>query len=173
MLRRFLPVILVTSVLLFSCKKSDTVADNNSGTNSNNTSGVVYNVNKTTLLQLVNDVRTKGCTCGTTAMPAVAQLVWNDQLAKAGYDHSVDMKTNNYFSHTGLNGSTVGQRITAAGYIWKFAGENIANGFANEQDVMNGWLSSEGHCKNIMDTRFKDIGVGHDGSYWTQEFGSK
>lgn len=171
MLRPILPLILFISVLFFSCKKSDEIAVNNSGTNGNST--IVYNVNKTTLLQLVNNARTAGCTCGTTVMPPVTKLVWNDQLGKAGYDHSVDMKTNNYFSHTGLDGSTPGQRITAAGYTWQSYGENIANGFANEQDVMNGWLNSEGHCKNIMNPGFKDMGTGRDGDYWTQVFGSK
>jgi len=173
MLRHFLPVILITSILFISCKKGDAVAGDNTSANSNNSSNIVYNVNKATLLQLVNDIRTKGCTCGTTAMPPVAKLVWNDQLAKAGYDHSVDMKTNNYFSHTGLDGSTPGQRIKAAGYQWNSYGENIAIGYPTEQDVMNGWLNSEGHCKNIMSGLFKDIGVGEDGNYWTQEFGTK
>ena len=176
MLRRILSITTILSILLFSCKKNDVAADNNSGNNNNNniTSGdVVYNVSKATLLQLVNNVRTTGCTCGTTVMPAVATVVWNDKLGKAGYDHSVDMETNNYFSHTGLDGSNPGQRITAAGYVWQSYGENIASGYTSEQAVMNGWLNSEGHCKNIMNADFKDMGVGRDGNYWTQDFGSK
>jgi len=169
---RILSVILLISILFFSCKKNDVVINNTSGTNGNNTNDVVYNVNKTTLLQLVNDVRKKGCTCGTTSMPAGGVLTWNDQLAKAGYDHSVDMNTHDYFSHTGLDGSTPGQRITAAGYAWSSYGENIANGYPDEQVVMNAWLGSEGHCKNIMNTGFTGIGVGRDGTYWTEKFGS-
>ena len=100
-------------------------------------------------------------------------VTWNDKLAKAAYDHSVDMKLNDYFSHTGLNGSNPGQRITAAGYIWKTYGENIANGYASEQAVMNGWLGSEGHCKNIMNGSFKEMGAGREGNYWTQIFGAR
>ena len=170
MLRRTPVIIAIFFILLFSCKKSDVTADNNSGNTSGN---VVYNVNKATLLQLINNVRQTGCNCGTTAMPAVPVLVWDDQLAKAAYNHSVDMKTNNYFSHTGLDNSDPGQRITAAGYTWQAYGENIANGFTSEQDVVNGWLNSEGHCKNMMGANFKDMGVGRDGNYWTQEFGAK
>lgn len=173
MCRRILPVILLAPILFFSCKKSDVVADKSSGTGGNNPGTVVYNVNKTELLQLVNDVRTKGCTCGTTAMPAVGTLAWNDQLAKAAYDHSADMNTNNYFSHTGLDGSDPGQRIAAAGYSWSSWGENIANGYTTEQAVMNAWLGSEGHCKNIMNAGFKEMGLGREGNYWTQDFGSK
>jgi len=124
-------------------------------------------------LQLVNDVRKKGCICGSTVMPPVGVVAWNDQLAKAAYGHSVDMNTHDYFSHTGLDGSTPGQRITAEGYRWSAYGENIAEGYSTEQIVMNAWLSSEGHCKNIMDGGFKDMGVGRDGNYWTQDFGSR
>ncbi len=174
MCRRIPPVIFLASIFFFSCKKSDVITDKDSGTPTNNDSAsLVYNVNKTELLQFVNSVRTKGCTCGTTAMPSVGTLVWNDQLAKAAYDHSVDMNVNNYFSHTGLDGSSPGQRITAAGYAWNSYGENIAKGYTNEQAVINAWLGSEGHCKNIMNAGFKDMGVGRMGNYWTQDFGSK
>ena len=47
-------------------------------------------------------VRKTGCNCGSTVMPPVAAVTWNDKLAKAAYDHSVEMKANDYFSHTGL-----------------------------------------------------------------------
>jgi uncharacterized protein YkwD len=172
MMRRIPVIVVLLAVVLFSCKKNDVPANSNPGTN--NTSGdVVYNVNKATLLQLINNVRQTGCNCGTAAMPAVAVLVWNDQLAKAGYDHSVDMKTNNYFSHTGLDNSDPGQRITAAGYTWHAYGENIASGYTTEQAVVDGWLNSEGHCKNIMSANFNDMGVGREGNYWTQVFGAK
>jgi uncharacterized protein YkwD len=172
MLLRILPVILLTSILFFSCKKSDVVVDNSNSTNSTNNNHV-YNVNKATLLQLVNDVRKKGCTCGATVMPPVGVVAWNDQLAQAAYDHSVDMNSHDYFGHNSLDGSRPDQRITAAGYYWSSWGENIAQGYSTEQMVMKAWLGSEGHCMNIMNGGFKDVGVGRDGNYWTQDFGSK
>jgi len=134
MFLRILPVILLSSILFFSCKKNDAIVDNSSTNDSstnNNNNNIVYNVNKATLLQLVNDVRKKGCTCGSTVMPAVGVVVWNDQLAKAAYDHSVDMKTQDYFSHTGLDGSSPGQRITATGYHWTSYGEKYCPGLFN------------------------------------------
>lgn len=133
---------------------------------------VIYNVNKATMLQLINDIRTKGCTCGSTVMPPVAKLEWNDKLAKAAYLHSSDMNAKNYFSHTSQDGRSAGDRITAQGFNWSSYGENIARGQANESAVMNGWLNSEGHCKNIMNSRFKYVGVGMQNKYWTQVFGS-
>lgn len=174
---RILAIVATLSVLLFSCKKDDVLVNNETentetGNNGGNTSTIVYNVNKTKILQLVNNVRQTGCNCGTTVMPPVAPVAWNDKLAKAAYDHSVEMKINNYFSHTGLNGSNAGQRITAAGYSWKAYGENIAKGYTSEQAVVSGWLSSEGHCKNIMGANFKEMGAGREGNYWTQVFGA-
>jgi len=165
---RFLLFISI-SFLVYSCQKEDI------SSNSETTTGgdFVFNLNKTTLLQLVNDVRQKGCTCGTTVMPSVTPVTWNDQLAKAAFDHAHDMNANNYFSHTGLNGSTAGQRITAAGYQWRSYGENLAKGYTSEQAVMTGWLGSEGHCKNIMGASFREMGAGRDGNYWAQEFGSR
>ena len=131
------------------------------------------NVNQATLLQLVNNVRLAGCTCGSTVMPPVPTLTWNTELAKAALDHSNDMYSNDYFSHTGLDGSSAGDRITAAGYKWRAYGENIARGYSTEQAVMDGWLKSEDHCKNIMGSLFKEMGVGRTGNYWAQEFGSR
>jgi uncharacterized protein YkwD len=178
MFYRFLLLFLVSSLAIVSCTKQDIPANSETGnTGTGNTGGnvptIVYNVNKAKLLDLVNAVRKAGCNCGSTAMPPVAAVSWNDKLAKASYDHSVDMKSNDYFSHTGLNGSSPGQRITAAGYSWKTYGENIANGYASEQVVMNGWLGSEGHCKNIMNASFKEMVAGREGNYWTQILGAR
>lgn len=171
-------LLLVLSLFVFaiSCTKESAVPEGTPENPSDGTPGggsVVYNINKDLMLQLINEARTKGCTCGSTVMPAVATISWNDQLAKAAYDHSKDMSVNNYFSHTGKNGSSPGDRIKAAGYLWKTYSENIANGYGTEQAVMNAWLASEGHCKNIMNASFKEIGAGREGNYWTQVFGAK
>lgn len=156
---------------LYSCQKEEISSKKPPV---NNPSGAsVTNVNQAALLQLVNTVRQSGCTCGSNVMPPAATVTWNDQLATAALNHSNDMYTNAYFNHTSLNGSTAGDRITAAGYIWKAYGENIAKGYSTEQALMDGWLSSEGHCKNIMSALFKEMGVARVGTYWTQEFGSK
>lgn len=169
---RYLIFIFIAWALVFSCKKEDLPA-NNEIDNVDNGSGKSYNVDKAKMLQLINSVRQAGYKCGNTIMPAVATVAWNDKLAKAAYDHSLDMKTNNYFSHSGLNGSNPGTRISAAGYSWKAYGENIAEGYTSEKAVVNGWLNSEGHCKNIMSPLFKEMGVGREANYWTQEFGSR
>ncbi|WP_220392827.1 CAP domain-containing protein [Chitinophaga lutea] len=131
---------------------------------------VENNVNKELLLQLVNDVRSKGCNCGSTAMPPVQPLSWNILLELAAAKHSKDMVERKYFSHSSPEGTSPQQRIKAAGYSYSWSGENIASGFSKEADVINGWLKSEGHCKNIMSGNYKEMGVGRANSVWTQVF---
>ena len=130
-------------------------------------------VNKTLMLQLVNDARKKGCQCGDTWYPPAPPVGWNDQLEAAAFNHSKDMAQNNYFSHTSPNGDKAGNRIRQAGYNWMAYGENIAMGYNTEKEVVAGWIKSPGHCKNIMSRTYKEMGVAKVNSYWTQAFGSK
>ena len=165
-----LVVLFLFSLFVISCQKKDVVDSKSGGPGSTNT---VYNVDKAVMLPLVNNVRQSGCNCGSTVMPPVSPVAWNDLLALAADNHSKDMLANNYFNHTGLNGSTPGDRIRAVGYNWRAYGENIAYNYPTEQSVMTGWLNSEGHCKNIMNGTFNEMGVAREGNYWTQEFGRR
>lgn len=165
---------MVLMCIVFSCSKNDIKTDlNEQKPAEGQKPDIAYNVNAALILDMVNNVRAKGCTCGTTAMPAVPTLTWNDLLARAAFDHSDDMKVNNYFSHTSGESTTAGDRIRLAGYDWRAYGENIALGQTTEQIVMSSWLNSEGHCKNVMNKNFKEMGVGRSGNYWTQVFGAK
>ena len=157
-----LVLILVIGFLSFSCKKE--VA---AGTPVEISSGV----NASVLMNLVNEQRSRGCNCGGVKMPPVPSLTWNKKLEKAAYDHSADMSANNYFDHTGLDGSNPGTRISAAGYVWVSCAENIAEGFTNEQAVIDAWLTSAGHCKNLMGAQYTEMGVGRAGKYWTMTVG--
>ena len=75
----------------------------------------------------------------------------NANLRTAARNHSVDMATLNYFSHTSLDGRTFSQRRSNAGYSGAFPrGENIAAGQPSPQSVVNAWMASPGHCTNIM-----------------------
>lgn len=94
--------------------------------------------------------------------------------------HAQDMKANNYFDHTGLNGSSPTQRIKAAGYPNVspcncnrrfYYGENIARGQTTPAQVVRDWMNSPGHRANIMSKNFKEIGIGIAGTYWVQNFG--
>jgi len=132
------------------------------------------NINKTALLQLVNNYRTSGCNCTDSEYFAPTTPVrWSDTLSWAADDHSLDMYTNNFFSHTGSDSSNAGVRIKRRDYNWRTCGENIAKGYPTEEAVVQGWIKSPGHCKNIMNPNFKEMGVARRGSYWTQVFGTR
>lgn len=133
---------------------------------------------KRQFLQHINSVRQRGCNCGTTYMPPAAPLVWNYQLENAAMGHAQDMATQNYFSHTSLDGRTMQDRIIAAGYNYKGfksfrVGENIAAGQQSIAEVSNGWFKSEGHCKNLMNPNFKEIGIATYNQNWVEDFGGR
>lgn len=131
------------------------------------------------MLQRVNAKRAAGASCGTKGTFApTAPLAWNAKLTNAAYGHSRDMADQNYFAHNSLDGRTMAQRITAAGYGWSAIGENIAAGYGSVQAVVDGWMASDGHCANIMSATYKDIGVACArnpsstyGTYWTMDLG--
>ena len=129
------------------------------------------------VFDLTNAARAQARSCGSTFYAAAPALAYNSLLEQAAQDHAADMASKNYFSHTSLNGRTFSQRITAAGYSWRTAGENIAAGYATPEAVVQGWLQSPGHCANIMNPAFKDLGVGYGYGaassykhYWVQDF---
>jgi uncharacterized protein YkwD len=79
------------------------------------------------------------------------------------------------------HGADFAARISAAGFNWSTAGENIATGYTTPAQVVSGWMASPGHCQNILSPSFADVGTGvsarssdgsarSDGS-WTQDFG--
>jgi len=132
------------------------------------------------MLATVNAHRAAGASCGSEGNFAAAPaLAWNALLTNASLAHSDDMVSSNVFSHTGSDGSSAGQRATAAGYAWRSLGENIAAGQTSVAGVMAAWMASPGHCANIMRASYKDIGVacvsGGAGntyrSYWTMSLG--
>jgi len=123
------------------------------------------------MLADVNALRSTGCTCGTTYMPPVPPVKWNNILATAAAGHAKDMYVNNYFSHIAPNGSSPIQRAQDDGYTGMYMGENIATGYNTVAQVMDAWEKSEDHCKAMMDSTYVDFGAARYNSIWVQEFG--
>ena len=130
-------------------------------------------LNKSLLLKLINQARQNGCTCNGKYYAPVDPVTWNDVLETAAKYHSKDMSTKRYFSHIGTDGSDAGTRILSAGYKWINFAENIGMGYPTEQDVIDAWLHSPGHCKNIMNKSYKEIGIANVNGYWTLDLGSR
>ena len=126
------------------------------------------------VVALINEKRAKVQVCGTASYPAVDALTWNNLLALAAEEHSDNMANSDFFSHTGLDNSTVSTRVTAQGYTWNSVAENIAAGYFNAQDTVDALMESEGHCKNIMRASVTEIGLActynSSTTYWTQVF---
>jgi uncharacterized protein YkwD len=98
----------------------------------------------------------------------------NGALSSAAAAHSADQAARGVMSHTGSNGSSGGDRITAAGYAWSTWAENVAAGQTSAADVMNSWMNSGPHRANILSRAVQDIGVGSavagNGTvYWTMD----
>ena len=82
------------------------------------------------------------------------------------------MVDNRYFSHTSPTYGSPYQMMRSFGLSFRTAGENIAYGQRTPQAVVNAWMNSSGHRANILNTSYKEIGVGYvaSGHYWTQMF---
>lgn len=131
------------------------------------------------ILKLANEARARARTCGNRRFPAAPPLAWNDTLGEAALAHSRDMAKRNYFRHEGQDGSSAGDRARREGYDWRSVGENIATGQGKPKEVVSGWLSSPGHCANIMNGDFTEMGAAYAVNpdsdttiYWTQVFGT-
>lgn len=109
----------------------------------------------TAFRSLLNNVRTAN---------GAADVAFDARLAAAAQAHADDMTANGFFSHTGSNGSSVGDRATAAGYTWRNIGENIAQGQQSEAEAMTSWTNSPGHHANNINPNFEDFGLAKSGS---------
>ncbi len=123
------------------------------------------------MLDAVNAARAAGQRCGGEAFPPAGPLVWNDRLERAAEGHTADMVRSRSFGHTGSDGSQPADRVTRAGYAWRLVGENIAHYQQTVPEVVEDWVESPGHCRNLMDTRYAEMGAAEQDLYWTQVFG--
>jgi uncharacterized YkwD family protein len=98
-------------------------------------------------------------------------LKLDEELSRVARTKSNDMKQNGYFSHTSPTYGSPFDMMKKFGIQYRAAGENIAKGQRSPEEVVNAWMNSEGHRKNILSSNFTHIGVGHvSGNYWTQMF---
>jgi uncharacterized protein YkwD len=131
-------------------------------------------------LALVNQARAKARKCGTKSFAATTPLMLSATLNRAALIHAQDMAQGNFFEHEGSDGSTVADRATRVDYQWRSIGENIAAGPTSAQTVVQGWLDSPGHCANLMDPAFTEMGIAYATQaksqawiYWAQVFGRR
>jgi uncharacterized protein YkwD len=146
--------------------------------------GLIFNSNSTSMavswqeqmLQSLNSIR---------AQKSLKPLEMCKPLTRAAQKYARTMAQQDFLSHTGKDGSEIGERIQTAGYRWKNSktgssiGENIAAGQQSVAEVMKGWRNSTSHYKNMTNTKFTHVGFGMSVNakskykkYWVQNFGS-
>lgn len=115
------------------------------------------------VVDLVNEIRKEY---------GLSELTLNTELSAVARAKSQDMKDNQYFSHTSPTYGSPFDMMKTFGISYRAAGENIAMGYRTPEAVVDGWMNSEGHRANILNSSFKEIGVGYvsSGNYWTQMF---
>ncbi|MEG4812124.1 CAP domain-containing protein [Microcoleus sp. F8-D3] len=112
---------------------------------------------------------------------SLSPLTLNTQLLNAAQTHTQNMAVQDFFSHTGKEGSSLASRISATGYQFSAAAENIAAGSSTPEQVVSSWMNSSGHRTNILNPNLKEIGIGYYflandtgtenwNHYWTQVF---
>jgi len=112
------------------------------------------------------------------AEAGVAPLVENAKLDAAAQEHAEDMLARNYYDHKSPEGKQVGDRLSAEGYSWRLAAENLAAGHVTVASVLDAWMQSSGHRANLLRPNVKDFGFGlavgpFDSRYrvlWVQTF---
>ena len=129
------------------------------------------------VLKLVNRARAAARQCGGKPYPATDPLRLSGELSRAAIDYAATMARASRLEHRGRDGSLPADRVRRAGYTAELVGENIAGGVPDAAGVVAGWLASPGHCANIMEPRFTEMGLGYGLNassefqiYWSQLF---
>jgi len=97
-------------------------------------------------------------------------LSWEGDVHEVAFLHSKDMAENDYFSHYGLNGDGLKERLSELDVFYRTAGENIAAQYSDAPSAMEGWLNSEGHREALFNEEYTHLGVGVYRLYYTQNF---
>lgn len=95
------------------------------------------------------------------AASGLGALTAHTNLRDAAQKHAIDMACHSFLSHTGTDGSTAFSRMTAFGYSFLAAGENIGAGQMTPQEIVNDWMASSGHRAIILTAEYLEIGVGY------------
>ncbi len=97
---------------------------------------------------------------GCRAIYNIPALSYCSKAASVAYKHSEDMAKRSYFAHGSPEGLTCRERLTNGGIAWRYCGENIATIITDPYYTNNGWYNSPDHRDNMLDSKFKNVGIG-------------
>lgn len=95
---------------------------------------------------------------------------WDEPTSKVAYKHSMDMFTEDYFSHDSPKYGDLGNRLKKDNVKFEIAGENIAAQYVDGVAAFEGWLNSKSHREALLNEEFTHLGVGVYQKYYTQNF---
>lgn len=121
-------------------------------------------------IEQVNNFRAQARKCGDQYFSSAPPLTMNDRLNLAASRHSSDMYQNNFLDHISSNGDTLADRVEKVNYKWRAIGENVAHNQRKIEQVLQDWLSSPGHCSNMMSPEYRHTGIAQVNWYWTQVY---
>lgn len=116
-------------------------------------------------VQLVNSIR---------AQAGLSELRIHPKLQAAAEYHARDMATRNYRGHKSPEGNNHGDRALAHGYEYCYLSENIGQGQENLNEIMQDWLDSRPHRRNLLSRRAAEFGLARVGdNYWVMVLGQR
>lgn len=113
--------------------------------------GYASNISPQEVVNLTNQKR---------AEAGLSALSFNQTLSSAAYTKGRDMIDRDYWAHVAPDGTQPWKFFSQFGYKYRYAGENLARDFSNAQDAVNAWMSSPTHKENILNPKYKEIGIG-------------
>jgi len=129
------------------------------------------------VLAQLNALRAAPRSCGSRVMAAVAPLGWEERLAGSARLYAQELAQRDTLTHQGQVLRSLRERLRAAGYVFRAAGENLAAGPQDLEEALQQWLASPEHCENLMLADFRDAGLacvpatGRFERYWVLHLG--
>ncbi len=111
--------------------------------------GISYNITPADLLNQTNKVRQEN---------GLSALALDSALSQAASQKAADMFAKDYWAHVAPDGATPWGFIKNSGYVYLYAGENLARGFSNTSDIVNAWMASPSHRDNMLSSNYDDVG---------------
>ncbi len=96
-----------------------------------------------------------------------AELKWDSRVAAIALDHSADMVSRHFFSHTNPDKKGPSERLQESNLGFSSAAENLVRSAKTPREAFDAWLRSPGHRRNMLDNRFTRHGVGRVQDRWT------
>lgn len=154
-----------------------------SGTSTNGSSSEFFSPEAPTILNLINEARAEGRSCGEDWYDAAPPVLWDSDLSEAATLHTKDMSTHAFRGHEGSDGSLPKDRVEEVKpRHFRAVGEILAYFQESNEQAMESWLESPGHCKILMTQEYTHIGAAvksgprfddpySEGEYRTVKFG--